>query len=162
KGAAYYLHNRLFHLKMGLFILVLLLELMPMLTFMRWRIALAREEAPNLASVKTLYTLNHIEVAIVVIIVFVASFMARGFGLPRRWLRGRRRQEEERPRATGKRESPGWRSQLRAGEAVLGGRGAACPAPEFLLPPAPPSAPSLRLRPDRDRPDRLAQLAVAV
>ena len=82
KGAEYYLHNRLFHLKMGLFILVLLLELMPMLTFMRWRIALAREEAPNLSSAKTLYTLNHIEVAIVVVIVFVASFMARGFGLP--------------------------------------------------------------------------------
>ena len=82
KGAEYYLHNRLFHLKMGLFILVLLLELMPMLTFMRWRIALAREEAPNLSSVRTLYTLNHIEVAIVVVIVFVAAFMARGFGLP--------------------------------------------------------------------------------
>jgi putative membrane protein len=83
KGAAYYLHNWLFHLKLGLVILVLLLELFPMLTFMRWRIALAKDEAPNLSSVKLLYTLNHIEMALVGVIVFVAAFMARGFGLMR-------------------------------------------------------------------------------
>ncbi|HTO91806.1 MAG TPA: DUF2214 family protein [Candidatus Sulfotelmatobacter sp.] len=81
KGSEYYLHNWLFHLKLGLVILVLLLELMPMLTFMRWRIALAKDEVPDLSSARLLYTLNHIEMALVGVIVFVAAFMARGFGL---------------------------------------------------------------------------------
>ena len=35
------------------------------------------------SSVKLLYTLNHIEMALVGVIVFVAAFMARGFGLMR-------------------------------------------------------------------------------
>jgi hypothetical protein len=32
------------------------------------------------SSAGSLYTINHVELAIVVILVFVASFMARGFG----------------------------------------------------------------------------------
>jgi putative membrane protein len=80
KGASFYMHSSLFHLKLGLFILLLALEVLPMITFMRWRIARARGETPDTSKAKTLYTINHIEIAIVVVIVFVASFMARGFG----------------------------------------------------------------------------------
>jgi putative membrane protein len=80
KGADYYLHNRLFHAKLGLFALILLLELMPMITLMRWRIARARGEMPDTAPARTMSTLNHIELAVVVGMVFVAAFMARGFG----------------------------------------------------------------------------------
>jgi putative membrane protein len=79
KGTSFYMHSRLFHAKLGLFILVLALEVLPMITFMRWRIARARGEPPDVSTTKTLYTINHIELALVVVIVFVASFMARGF-----------------------------------------------------------------------------------
>src|SRR5712691_3327278 len=42
KGSFFYLHNRMFFLKLGLFGAVLLLELWPMITFIRWRIARRR------------------------------------------------------------------------------------------------------------------------
>lgn len=42
KGADYYLHQPLFHLKMTLFVLILLLEVAPMVTLIKWRIAQAR------------------------------------------------------------------------------------------------------------------------
>lgn len=80
KGAEIYLHNRLFHAKLGLFILILLLEIRPMVTLIRWRIARAKGLAPDTSSAKALYLLNHIELAVVVVMIFVAAFMARGFG----------------------------------------------------------------------------------
>jgi len=80
KGTAYYMTNGLFHAKLGLFVLILLLEIRPMMTLMRWRIARARGETPDTSSARALYTLNHIELAVAVVMVFVASFMARGFG----------------------------------------------------------------------------------
>lgn len=80
KGASFYMHNWLFHAKLGLFVLVLVLEVRPMFTLMRWRVARAKGETPDTRSARALYTINHIELALVGVIVFVASFMARGFG----------------------------------------------------------------------------------
>lgn len=45
KGTDYYLHQPLFHLKMTLFVIILLLELAPMITLIKWRIALGRGAA---------------------------------------------------------------------------------------------------------------------
>ena len=42
---------------------------------------LARGVAPDTSSARALHTLTHAELALVVVIVFVASLMARGFGL---------------------------------------------------------------------------------
>jgi putative membrane protein len=80
KGADFYLHSPLFWTKMALFLVVLLLEIRPMATFIRWRIRLGRGEAIDTRTARTLYTLNHVELAIVVVMVFVASLMARGVG----------------------------------------------------------------------------------
>lgn len=80
KGAAFYMHNPLFHLKLGLFVLIFLLEILPMITMMGWRIARAKGEAPDTSKARLLYTLNHIELALLGIMIFVAAFMARGFG----------------------------------------------------------------------------------
>jgi putative membrane protein len=66
---------------MGLFLLVVALEIGPMVTFMRWRAAVGRGVLPDTSAAPTLHTVNHIELAVVVVIVFVAAFMARGFGL---------------------------------------------------------------------------------
>jgi len=81
KGSAFYLASRLFWLKLALFALVVVLEIWPMLTLMRWRRAVGSGRAPDTSAAPALFHLNHVELALVVIIVFVASFMARGFGL---------------------------------------------------------------------------------
>jgi len=81
KGTAFYLGSWLFLVKMGLFVLVVVLEVWPMLTFIRWRGALRRGGAPDVSAARALYGVNHVEMVIVVVMVFVASFMARGFGL---------------------------------------------------------------------------------
>jgi putative membrane protein len=80
KGADFYLHSPLFWTKMALFLVVLLLEIRPMITFIRWRIRLGRGERVDSSVASALYVHNHIELAIVVVMVFVASLMARGVG----------------------------------------------------------------------------------
>ena len=78
KGTEFYLRSPLFWVKMGLFALVLLLEIRPMVTFIRWRVQLGRGGSVDTSPARSLYTINHIELAIVVVMVFVASLMARG------------------------------------------------------------------------------------
>jgi len=80
KGTEFYLRSPLFWTKMGLLALVLLLEIRPMGTFIRWRIRLGRSEPIDTSPARALYTINHIQLAIVGVMVFVASLMARGVG----------------------------------------------------------------------------------
>lgn len=80
KGTAFYLGSRAFWLKMALFALILALEIRPMVTFIRWRAGLRRGRAPGTSGARGLYLVNHIEMGLVVLMVFVAAFMARGFG----------------------------------------------------------------------------------
>ena len=80
KGSQFYLTSSLFWTKMTLFALVLLLEVWPMVTFIRWRIARRHGRRPDTTHARRLYLVNHVEMALAVLIVFVASFMARGFG----------------------------------------------------------------------------------
>lgn len=81
KGTAFYLASSPFWMKMALFATIVLLEIWPMASFIRWRIALKRGRAPDTSSAAVLYIVNHVELVLVVVIVFVASFMARGFGV---------------------------------------------------------------------------------
>lgn len=80
KGSAFYLSSMLFQVKMGLFVLIILLEIAPMLTFMRWRRELRQGRLPDTSGARRLSVINHIQLVLVIVIVFVASFMARGFG----------------------------------------------------------------------------------
>ncbi len=80
KGSAFYLASPLFLLKMGLLAVILLLEVWPMATFIRWRVLRARGRTPNTALACRLYVVNQLQVALVVAMVFTASFMARGVG----------------------------------------------------------------------------------
>ena len=80
KGTAFYVSSRLFWAKMTLFGLIVLLEIAPMLTFIRWRVQLKRGQAPDTSRTPAFYLVNHIEMALVVLMLFVAAFMARGFG----------------------------------------------------------------------------------
>ena len=79
KGAAYYLHDRAFHIKMSLFILILLLEVWPMMTLIRWRLELRRGAPINLAVASRLAQIGAIQAAIVVLMVCAATAVARGF-----------------------------------------------------------------------------------
>ena len=83
KGAQFYLHSRMFGLKMALFVLVLVLELWPMITLIRWRMAVARGQPPDLGQAPALRVLSLVECGLVIAIVFVASLMARGVGFAR-------------------------------------------------------------------------------
>ncbi|HEX9747298.1 MAG TPA: DUF2214 family protein [Methylomirabilota bacterium] len=80
KGTDFYLRSPLFWTKMALFLVILLLEVRPMVTFIRWRIQLGRGLPVDTSVARRLYTLNHIELALVVVMVFVAGMMARGIG----------------------------------------------------------------------------------
>ena len=79
KGSAFYSSSTLFWTKMTLFVLVVLLEIRPMLTFIRWRAVVRRGHTPDTSHARALYVVNHVQMALIVVIVFVASFMARGF-----------------------------------------------------------------------------------
>jgi len=81
KGTAFYLGSWLFLAKMGLFLLIVALEIRPMLTLLRWRATLRRGGTPDTSAARALFPVNHVQLALVVVMVFVASFMARGFGL---------------------------------------------------------------------------------
>lgn len=88
KPTAFYLKNPVFHAKMGLFVIVLLLELWPMITLIRWRRSFgAGESAERLMTSsgagRRIATLSHIEAFVVVLMVFVAAALARGSGSPR-------------------------------------------------------------------------------
>ena len=82
KSPAFYLRNGFFFVKMGLFLVVLALEIFPMITFIRWRIARARGTPFTAdAPLGVLVRLNDLEVALVALIPFVASLMGRGIWL---------------------------------------------------------------------------------
>jgi uncharacterized membrane protein len=78
KEPSFYWHNGFFWMKLGLFALVFALELAPMTTFMRVRSARRRGTALPRFSVEAYRRINSTEVVLVVAIVFVAAFMARG------------------------------------------------------------------------------------
>jgi putative membrane protein len=78
KGTDYYLHQPLFHLKMTLFVLILLLEVAPMVTLIKWRIALSRGVSIDTARTKLFARISHIEALLVLLMVVAATGMARG------------------------------------------------------------------------------------
>ena len=84
KSMQYYLHNHLFYTKMALLAVILVLEVWPMMTLIRLRVAIARGEAGELSArssmLRRIATISHVEAAIVVIMIFVAAAMARGYG----------------------------------------------------------------------------------
>jgi putative membrane protein len=81
KPTAYYLGNHLFWLKMALFLLVVVLELGPMLALTRWRGALRRGQTADTTLAPRWALISRIEVGLVVLLLFVATAVARGYGI---------------------------------------------------------------------------------
>lgn len=82
KGSAYYLGSSAFWLKMGLLLLILLLELRPMTVLVRWRVARARQREVDVSAAPTLALVSYAQAAILLGMVLVATAMARGIGGP--------------------------------------------------------------------------------
>ena len=81
KAPEFYLRNGFFWIKMSLFVTVVALEIWPMLTFIRWRIARRAGRLPQMDRLSGLVRVNDLETALVVVIPFVAAAMARGLWL---------------------------------------------------------------------------------
>ena len=81
KGTQFYLASSLFWVKMALLGAIIALEIWPMTTFIRWRLALQRGSKPDTRRARQLWIVNHVQMLLAIVMVFVASFMARGFGL---------------------------------------------------------------------------------
>jgi putative membrane protein len=84
KATGYYLANHYFLGKMGFLTLILILELVPMVTLIRWRRALASgqpaEAVHQGAPAKRIAIISHVQALLVVLMVFFAAAMARGYG----------------------------------------------------------------------------------
>lgn len=78
KGVDYYLHQPMFHLKMALFIIILLLEISPMITLIKWRIALGQNRALDVGRAQVFARISHVEGLLIVLMVVAATGMARG------------------------------------------------------------------------------------
>lgn len=84
KDSGYYIHNSVFLAKMGVFALIFALEIGPIVTFTKWRTAIAKGAAPEVvadpATARRLATISGVQALLVVVMVVLAVTMARGFG----------------------------------------------------------------------------------
>ena len=84
KATGYYLANHYFLGKMGFLVLIFLLEVVPMITLIRWRKELtggrAAETVHDAAAAKRIAIISHVQALLVVLMVFLAAAMARGYG----------------------------------------------------------------------------------
>ena len=82
KGLDYYLHNGLFHAKVGLFLLVGVLSTLPTFVFLNWRNALQAGQVPDVSPrLRQWLTLCiRLELLLLLSIPLLAMLMARGYG----------------------------------------------------------------------------------
>jgi len=79
KGTQYYVSNRMFYVKMGLLALILLLEVAPMTALIGWRVAIRRRNSVNMAAAPVLARISQVQAVLVMLMVFAATALARGF-----------------------------------------------------------------------------------
>jgi putative membrane protein len=80
KTTSWYFHNHVFLLKMALFLVIVVLELAPMRTFIRWRAAVRRGELPDTTRAMSLSRVSALQAALVMAMVFAATAVTRGLG----------------------------------------------------------------------------------
>lgn len=79
KGADFYLHNPWFHAKLGAFVLIGLLSILPTVRFLRWRKALRADPSflPPAREVAGLRKVIGLELVLIAVILVCAAAMAR-------------------------------------------------------------------------------------
>ena len=78
KGWDWYAHNPLFLAKMATLAVILTLEVWPMATFIRWRIASGRGRPIDRSHAPTFARISHVQTVLVLVMVLLATAMARG------------------------------------------------------------------------------------
>lgn len=78
KPSEFYLHNTAFLIKMSLFVLIFALELKPMITLIKWRVSLAKNQSIDLSVAPSMARTSWIELALLIPIAGMATAMARG------------------------------------------------------------------------------------
>jgi putative membrane protein len=81
KDTGYYFQNHLFLTKMALLAIVIALEVWPMVTLIRWRRGLRTGEQPVTRTAPALARISFVQAWLVVLMVFLAAAMARGYGV---------------------------------------------------------------------------------
>ncbi|MBD2838521.1 DUF2214 family protein [Pseudomonas sp. JM0905a] len=83
KGLDYYLHNSMFHAKMGLFALIALLSGFPTFVFLNWRNALKAGQVPPVSpgKAKAVIMVIRLELLLALLLPLFAVLMARGYGV---------------------------------------------------------------------------------
>ncbi len=84
KGMEYYLRSHVFWGKMALLLAILVLEVPPMMAFIRWRVQVARGELPDTALAERFARISYVQAALVLLMVLAATAMARGIGVASR------------------------------------------------------------------------------
>ena len=84
KPMGYYFENHWFLAKMGLFVLIFVLEIGPMMTVMRWRKALRAGASPDSlvtpSAARRIALVGHLQATLALLMIFAAASMARGYG----------------------------------------------------------------------------------
>ena len=83
KATGYYLSNHVFLAKMGCLAAILVLEVWPIATLVRWRRAAARGGSswtPDLGQAAMVRVISYVEAVLVIAMVTAAVMMARGYG----------------------------------------------------------------------------------
>lgn len=83
KGLDYYLGNSLFHAKVGLFIVIGLISVVPTFVFLNWRNSLQAGDVPSVSArqAKLVTGVIRLELLLLLIIPLLAVLMARGHGV---------------------------------------------------------------------------------
>jgi putative membrane protein len=83
KGLDYYLGNSLFHAKIGLFIVIGLISVVPTFVFLNWRNSLQAGEVPQVSArqARLVTGVIRLELLLLLIIPLLAVLMARGHGV---------------------------------------------------------------------------------
>ena len=83
KGAAFYLYNPVFYIKLALFLAVGLISIPPTLQFLRWMRSLDSGAASVVADYQVIRVRRHIliELILFALIPLMATLMARGIGI---------------------------------------------------------------------------------
>lgn len=80
KGFDFYSHSALFWIKVTLVVGLMALEMWPMITLIKWRVAIGKGQPVDTSKARVFGTISYVEAALLLVVMLCAAFMARGFG----------------------------------------------------------------------------------
>jgi putative membrane protein len=81
KPTEYYMHNWLFHTKMTLLLIILVLEVRPIVVISRWRGRIRKQQEIHTAAADNMATTSYVQLVLAILMVIAATGMARGVGI---------------------------------------------------------------------------------